>query len=150
MKHITLSVLLLSVCSLTFVSCKKEGCTNTAASNYDEKAKKDDGSCKVPTTDSRDQIVGNYLITDSLFVGGSFSEEKVYVLQVTKGDTKKDTIYLNNLWNEGGSVMAINAGSNFSIPNTGGLSGLGKVSGNTLNLKRKQGSSEFVGKGTKY
>lgn len=30
---------------VAFVSCKKEGCTNATATNYNEKAKKDDGSC---------------------------------------------------------------------------------------------------------
>lgn len=28
-------------------SCKKEGCTNPLAKNYDAKAKKDDGSCEI-------------------------------------------------------------------------------------------------------
>lgn len=35
----------LLVCSATLVACKKEGCTNPLATNYDKKAKKDDGSC---------------------------------------------------------------------------------------------------------
>ncbi len=30
---------------LTFNSCKKEGCTNADADNFDSAAKKDDGSC---------------------------------------------------------------------------------------------------------
>lgn len=30
-------------------SCKKEGCTDPTATNYNEKAKKDDGSCTYPT-----------------------------------------------------------------------------------------------------
>lgn len=133
-----------------FVSCKKDGCTDAAATNYEEKAKKDDGSCKYNSTDSRDQVVGNYLITDSLFVGGVFSEQKVYVLQVTKGETKKDTLYINNFWNEGGSLQAITAGTNFSIPSQMGLSGLGKVTGSTMTFTIEQGGgSEHKGVGTK-
>jgi hypothetical protein len=31
-----------------FTSCKKEGCTNSNAINFDEEAKKDDGTCKLP------------------------------------------------------------------------------------------------------
>lgn len=31
---------------LFFTSCKKEGCTSECATNYDSKAKKDDGSCR--------------------------------------------------------------------------------------------------------
>lgn len=42
MKKIILSITLIS---LTLVSCKKEGCTDSNASNYNENAKKDDGSC---------------------------------------------------------------------------------------------------------
>lgn len=36
-------------------SCKKEGCTNPQATNYDSDAKKDDGSCKLPTKKSKDK-----------------------------------------------------------------------------------------------
>jgi hypothetical protein len=36
---------LMSVSTLTFIGCKKEGCTDPTATNYNEKAKKDDGSC---------------------------------------------------------------------------------------------------------
>lgn len=32
--------------SFTLQSCKKEGCTDEAATNYDEEAKKDDDSCE--------------------------------------------------------------------------------------------------------
>lgn len=32
-------------CFFILASCKKEGCTDPLATNYDENAKKDDGSC---------------------------------------------------------------------------------------------------------
>ncbi|TNE52999.1 MAG: DUF4856 domain-containing protein [Bacteroidetes bacterium] len=32
--------------ALTMVSCKREGCTDPTATNYDKKAKKDDGNCQ--------------------------------------------------------------------------------------------------------
>lgn len=47
---------------------------------------------------------------------GSFSEAVTYTLQVTTGGTSADTIYLNNLWNDGSNYFALMAGSNFSIP----------------------------------
>lgn len=47
----------------TAVACKKEGCTDPAASNYNEEAKKDDGSCTYPEEDSYD-VPANYTFTD--------------------------------------------------------------------------------------
>ncbi len=38
----------ITLTALTFSSCKKEGCTDPTAENYNEKAKKDDGSCLYP------------------------------------------------------------------------------------------------------
>jgi hypothetical protein len=105
----------IALTALTF-SCKKEGCTNPAATNYSAEAKKDDGSCILPEPDPRDAYVGSYLVTDSLFLFGAFSQEITYVLQVTTGGTASDTIYLNNLWNDGSNYLALMAGNNFSMP----------------------------------
>jgi hypothetical protein len=38
----------LFVCSVALVGCKKKGCMDPAATNYDSTAKKDDGSCIFP------------------------------------------------------------------------------------------------------
>ncbi|MBL7898430.1 MAG: hypothetical protein JNJ99_07835 [Crocinitomicaceae bacterium] len=97
-------------------SCKKEGCTDSTATNFDADAKKDDGSCIFPEPDPRDPYLGNYLVTDTLYLFGSFSEAVTYTLQVTTGGTSADTIYLNNLWNDGSNYFAIMAGNNFTIP----------------------------------
>ena len=54
--YLFITVLLLSI-GVTTVSCKKKGCTDSTATNYDSKAKKDDGSCvypKAPQTTSID------------------------------------------------------------------------------------------------
>lgn len=42
--HIALGILLLGA---VFTSCNKKGCTDPKASNFEERAIKDDGSCKV-------------------------------------------------------------------------------------------------------
>ena len=42
----------MAIVSIALVSCKKEGCTNPTATNYDSSAEKDDGSCVLPITNS--------------------------------------------------------------------------------------------------
>lgn len=149
-KNLVLTVLAGTCFALMLTGCKKDGCTDATASNFNPDAKKDDGSCKKGNVDSRDQLIGNYLITDSLFSGGVFVEEKVYVLQINKGNTKKDTLYINNFWNGGGSLEAINAGPNFSIPSQGGVQGLGKITGSTLTFDIQDGGSDHKGSGSRY
>ena len=40
-----MKILILTILTLTLFSCKKKGCTDIDATNYSEKAKKNDGSC---------------------------------------------------------------------------------------------------------
>ena len=50
MNKVSLTLIGLALC-MTFVSCKrKEGCTDIKATNYDAKAKHDDGTCKYAET----------------------------------------------------------------------------------------------------
>lgn len=39
---------ILGFATITFTSCKKEGCTDVNANNYNDEAKKDDGTCTYP------------------------------------------------------------------------------------------------------
>lgn len=50
--------------TLTFTSCKKEGCTDPTATNYDESAKKDDGSCIPAASGPAYTVPTTYAFTD--------------------------------------------------------------------------------------
>ena len=65
---------MLSALTLGAVSCQKEGCTDSTATNYDEKAKKDDGSCIAVTEETTLNITSN-ITTNTTWETG-----KVYVL----------------------------------------------------------------------
>lgn len=47
-KPINLGIILVFITGLTFTSCKKEGCIDPTATNFNSEAKKDDGSCAYP------------------------------------------------------------------------------------------------------
>ncbi len=66
---------MLSALTLGAVSCQKEGCTDSTATNYDEKAKKDDGSCIAATEETTLNITSN-ITTNTTWETG-----KVYVLK---------------------------------------------------------------------
>jgi len=57
---------------VTFTSCKKEGCTDEKATNYDEKAKKDDGSCEFPSTEEEK--------SGSITADETWTADKIYYL----------------------------------------------------------------------
>lgn len=49
---LTKTLLVMGVLVVTMVSCKKEGCMDKTATNYNEEATKDDGSCTFKTTNN--------------------------------------------------------------------------------------------------
>lgn len=110
--------ILIFILAGSLISCKKEGCTDSSAVNYDADAKKDNGTCVFPEPepDPRDPYLGDYLVTDTLYMFGSFYEAVTYTLNVSTGGTSSDTIYLNNLWNDGDNYYAIMTDSSFSMP----------------------------------
>lgn len=93
MKKIGLLVLLLA--SVGFHGCKKEGCRVTSASNFDDKAKKEDGSCQ--------------------FTGSTYT----YISNTTKNDLLGDGIDLVNVYIDGaltGFIEISGYSSNSSSP----------------------------------
>lgn len=62
--------------ALTISSCKKEGCTDEAATNYDEKAKEDDGSCEYPAVDNATTV----RVSSNVTSDATWSNDKVVIL----------------------------------------------------------------------
>lgn len=63
-------------------SCKKEGCTDPIATNYDEKAKEDDGSCEYdPSTQQGEETKSGELTADETWTSNNiyFLDGKVIV-----------------------------------------------------------------------
>ncbi len=54
--HLLIGFIVLTV---SVISCKRKGCTNLYCDNYEEKAKKDDGSC-----DCNDGVLSVYIAND--------------------------------------------------------------------------------------
>lgn len=152
--------LLFGALILSLTACKKEGCTDAAATNYDEKAKKDDGSCIYPV-DERDQYMGSYLVKDSVYQPGpnpTWAVGQEYILQISKGNTVKDTIFINNAGNYGAKKTAILVGSHFVIEANSGDSqyigsGSGSFEGNKINYSMRSyvpgPTPNIYGKGSK-
>jgi len=86
MKKITLLLSVLSILSISISSCKKKGCTNSKAKNYDSKAKKDDGSCLITVSAEQEEgehgvQVRTYPINDTIDFSttGNTSDTSVFM-----------------------------------------------------------------------
>ena len=81
-------MLLAASLMLGTVSCKKKGCTDETATNYNEKAKKDDGSCTYAEEPADENVV---MVTGNITSNTTWETGKVYVLAsriaVTNGAT---------------------------------------------------------------
>jgi hypothetical protein len=84
-----------------------------------------------PPADPRAAYTGNWLVRDSLWLGGMpYNPPFVdYVLNISTGGTVSDTLYFNNLWNDGAAYYALLAGVFFSFPSQN-VSGPYDMSGN--------------------
>lgn len=124
--------ILTSAMTLTYTGCKTEGCTDPTATNYDEKADEDDGTC----TYERDAMLGSYSVSGSIACGvtgnGTVSGQSFNITESTAATNKIIMSFA------GISLTCTVSGSSFTIDSQTvdgyDYTGNGSVNGNTLNV----------------
>ena len=118
--------------TFTLTSCKTEGCTDPTATNYDEKADDDDGSC----TYERDALLGTYTVNGTVDCDVTPDENvpaKPLVIATSSVATNKIALTY-----EGITLTCTVSGSTFVVDSqtVGGFaySGQGSVLGNLISL----------------
>jgi hypothetical protein len=95
--------------------CKRTGCTDPYASNFEKKAESDDGNCKY----NSDPFAGRWSVNDSVMVFGVLQPDQVRIFDIRVQTTNKSVVRF--FWkNENGSLsdtLIANATPNtLSIP----------------------------------
>jgi hypothetical protein len=102
---LSLAVMLFS--AVAFTSCKKKGCMDEAAVNYDEKAKKDDGSCNYKPIIT---IVGANPAT--VYVGSTYNDAGATAFVKNSGPVDVTTDLSNVNTSQTGSFIVTYTASN--------------------------------------
>ena len=136
-KITTLSILALSI--LICTSCKRKGCTNELATNYESKAKKDDGTCffsegcmdcNATNYDSSAVIddssclysnndrLGFYTVHDSIF-GPPILEwyHHTYEIEIYRSHCSPNELVINNYANKNNQFISTPYGITIDVDN---------------------------------
>jgi hypothetical protein len=73
-KTVNFGLMLVTALTMSVVSCKKEGCTDPEATNYNSKAKKDDGSCTYPDVPQQNEVVSGNITSNTTWVASKIYE----------------------------------------------------------------------------
>lgn len=121
---VSMMILAVAAMSVGTVSCNRKGCTNPDATNYDENAKKDDGSCELPEENNDDiQKYGALSSSETWTAGNTYVlNGKVVVPNgvtltieagtLIKGAEGTGTLASALLVNRGGKLIANGTASN--------------------------------------
>lgn len=126
MKFILMGALLISFTSLS--SCKKKGCTDSLAENYESKAKKDDASCTYAATD----FFGTYTSSKTC----SYEPNSTFTMTVSEGPNKNEVL-ISNFGDFGLTLKATVNGNNLTFKDNdvdATYEGTGYITGNQLTL----------------
>ncbi len=112
----------------SLISCKKEGCTDQLAENYESKVTDDDGSCIFP----RDKFLSSFGVTETCDSGNY-----TYTISITASETGKNFILIYNFGDYGLTITATVSGSSISFNHTESgvnFSGSGTINGDNLTI----------------
>jgi hypothetical protein len=98
------TILLVAIVATTAVSCKKKGCTNPEATNYSEKATKDDGTCVLPAGSS-------YKIETVNISGTSYEKITGTINASISLDASKNYLLSGGVFVSGGATLTIPCGT---------------------------------------
>ncbi len=133
MKKMLFSACMMALISL--VSCKRDGCINVDATNFDKEADYDDGSC----TFQAKNFAGTYNVTGTK-VDQSFGDTTVQNYQIIITHTGETNVSISNLGNTSNVITATIKNNQLTIPSQDKnvvetWSGSGAISGSTINLQ---------------
>ena len=133
--------LMLGLVALTYTGCNKDGCTDATATNFDDKADTDDGTC----TFERDALIGTYSVSGNINcsqTGTTAVSGSTFVIANSTVSTNKIIITFLGV-----SLTCTVSGSAFTVDNQTlsgfAYTGNGNVAGNALNVTINEEDAGF-------